>query len=215
MNSVPIFLQTMIGLTGISLLISVILLRILFLLKLKKQSSYLLSFLFFTLSFISLSGDSINFYIRGLINDLSITTLFLLASYVIQPRSNTSQTLPIYIAIVITGLFFYPAALGLGPIDPYSWGFINNGHELFAAIIFIILLITLMIFAMLKAYSFLLSSLVFSVAAYQVGLLESRNLWDYLLDPLIFIYALFVLFSHLSSLLINKTSTELPINKNK
>lgn len=195
-------LQTMIGLTGISLLLSVILLRLLFLFKFKKQSSYLLSILFFTISFISFSGDSINFYIRGLINDLSITTLLLLISYVIEPKANKSQMLPILILVLITGLFFYPTALGFGPVDPYSWGFINKNHGLFTPIIFILILMTLMFFALLKHYSLLLLALVFSLLAYQMGLLESRNLWDYLLDPLIFIYALFALSYRLISLLI-------------
>ena len=190
MNLPSFSLQTMIGLTGISLLLSVTLLRVLIFFKLKKQTSYFISILLFAVSFISFSGDSINFYFRGLFNDLSITTLILLVAYLIQPGTNKNQTYSVFFLITITGLFFYPTALGLGPIDPYSWGFINKAHGLSAPIIFLILLAGLMLFSLIKNLSLLLLCLVLSTLAYQLGLLESKNLWDYLFDPLIFIYAL-------------------------
>ena len=190
-------LATIIGLTGISLLLSACLLRTLLFFKLNTQSAYLTAALLFAISFVSFSGDSINLYIRGLFNDLSITTLLLLSYYCIQPDANKNQTLPVFFLIAITGIFFYPAALGLGAIDPYQWGFINRDHGLFPPLLFLILLAGLMVFALLKNYSLLLLSLVLSTLAYQTGLLESRNLWDYLLDPLIFIYALITIISYL------------------
>lgn len=182
--------QTIVGLTGISLLLSAMLLRVLIFFKLKKQTGYFIAILLFAVSFISFSGDSINFYFRGLFNDLSITTLILLTYYFIQPDANSKQTQPLFFLIAITGLFFYPAVLGLGPVDPYSWGYINKDHGLLPPVLFLILLAGLMFFSLFKNYSVLLLSLVLTTLAYQFGILESRNLWDYLLDPLIFIYAL-------------------------
>ncbi|MCW8929312.1 MAG: hypothetical protein OQL19_03620 [Gammaproteobacteria bacterium] len=194
MNLAPISLQTIIGLIGISLLLSAILLRILLRLKLKKQSPYLFSVLFFAITFISFSGDSINIYVRGLLNDISITTLILLTYFFIQPTTNTKQTHPIFLIITIIGLMFYPLALGIGPIDPYSWGFLNKDHGLTTPIIFLFILMSLMLFAWIKNYNLLLLSLVLSVIVYQLELLESRNIWDYLFDPLIFTYALITTF---------------------
>jgi len=192
-------LQTIIGLTGISILLSAILLRIFLFLRMSKQTSYLISLVFFGVSFICVFGDSINLYFRGLFNDLSITTLVLLVYYFIQPDANKNQTQPVFFLIAINGLFFYPMALGLGAVDPYSWGFINKANGLFPPLIFLILLGGCMVFALLKNYSLLLLSLVLATLTYQFGLLESRNLWDYLLDPLIFIYALLTVLSYLFS----------------
>lgn len=190
-------LAAIIGLSGISLLLSAILLRVLLFFKLSKQSAYPAAALLFALSFFSYSGDSINLYVRGIFNDLSISTLILLSYYCIRPEANKNQTLPVFFLIAITGLLFYPAALGLGAIDPYQWGFINKDHGLFPPLLFLVLLAVLMVFALLKNYSLLLLSLVLSTLAYQAGLLESRNLWDYLLDPLIFIYALITTLNYL------------------
>lgn len=199
MNLTAVSIQTLVGLSGISLLLSAILLRILLFFKLNKQISYFISILFFAVSFVSFSGDSINFYFRGLFNDLSITTLVLLVYYFIQPDADRNQTHPLFFLIAITGLFFYPAALGLGPVDPYSWGFINKDHGLLPPLVFFVLLGGLMCFALIKNHTVLLLSLVLSTLAYQSGLLESRNLWDYLLDPLVFIYALVTIISRLFS----------------
>ena len=194
-----ISLQTMLGLTGISLLLSVTLLRVLLFFKLKKQLSYFIAILLFATSFVSFSGDTINFYFRGLFNDLSITSLILLSYYFIQPETDKKQTQPIFLLLVITGLFFYPTALGLGPVDPYAWGFISKDHGITTPLIFLSLLAGLMYFALVKSYSILLLSLVLATLCYHSGLLESRNIWDYLFDPLVFIYALTAIISSLFS----------------
>jgi len=194
-----ISLQTMLGLTGISLLLSVTLLRVLLFFKLKKQLSYFIAILLFAISFVSFSGNTINFYFRGLFNDLSITSLILLSYYFIQPETDKKQTQPIFLLLVITGLFFYPTALGLGPVDPYAWGFISKDHGITTPLIFLSLLAGLMYFALVKSYSILLLSLVLATLCYHSGLLESRNIWDYLFDPLVFIYALTAIISSLFS----------------
>lgn len=202
MNFNLLSLQTIIGLTGISILLSAILLRVLLFYKIKKQAAYLISVLLFAMSFISFSGDSISFYFRGLFNDLSITTLILLIYFFTRPEANSSQTRPLFFLVAIAGLFFYPTALGFGPVDPYSWGFINKDHGLLPPLIFIIILAGLMYFAFIKNNSILLLSLVLSTIAFQLGLLESRNIWDYLFDPLIFIYALATTLNYLLFVLI-------------
>lgn len=49
--------------------------------------------------------------------------------------------------------------------------------------------------AFIKQYTVLLFSLVVASIAYQLSLLESQNLWDYLLDPLISLYAIIMMLS--------------------
>lgn len=187
--------QTMFALSGISLLLSAILLRLLLLFRVNKKLSYSLCILFFMVSFIPYAGYSINLYVRGLLNDLSISTLILLAYYFIQPvKDKTSlkqQSYPVFFTIVICGLFFYPTVLGYGPVDPYAWGYINNIHGLSGPVFFLLILFSLMLFAFIRNNSLLLFCLVMALLAYFSGLLESNNLWDYLFDPVIFIYALF------------------------
>lgn len=185
-------IQTLTGLSGISLLFSVILLRVLLSLKVKQQTAYIGAIIIFAVSFIPIFGISGNYYIRGLCNDLSITTLILMTYYVISPHDSRSQSRPLLFLITITGLFFYPAALGFGPIDPYAWGFLNQNQGLFSPLILLIILAILMYIAFKKQYILLLLCLVLAPFAYQTGILESKNIWDYLLDPVIFFYALVV-----------------------
>lgn len=187
-------IQTLVGLTGISLLLAASILRVFLFFKVKKQVAILIALLVFALSYLSISGDSINFYLRGIFNDISISSYILLGYYFISSGTtasvNKNNTLPVFYLAALVGLFFYPAALGLGAIDPYSWGFINKAHAHYSSLIFIVCLAGLMYFSFLKQYNLLLLCLVLSTLAYQSGILESQNLWDYLLDPLIFIYAL-------------------------
>ncbi|MCN4144672.1 MAG: hypothetical protein LC437_06355 [Thiohalomonas sp.] len=187
-------IQTLVGLTGISLLLAASVLRVFLFFKVKKQVAILIALLVFALSYLSISGDSINFYLRGIFNDISISSYILLGYYFISSGRTTSiinsNTQPVFYLATLTGLFFYPAALGLGPIDPYSWGFINKAHDQYSSLIFIVCLAGLMFFSFLKQYNLLLLCLVLSTLSYQSGILESQNLWDYLFDPLIFIYAL-------------------------
>lgn len=183
-------LETLLGLSGISLLLSVILMKILLLLGLNRQTAYSAAILFFALSFIPISGYSVNYYVRGLLNDLSISTWVLMGYFLLNPGSNKLQSRPLLTLIAITGLFFYPAALGLGPVDPYAWGYLNKAHGLLASLAFLSILAGLMYFALRKHYTMILICLVCSMLAYQFEVLESRNLWDYLFDPVVFFYAL-------------------------
>jgi len=183
-------LPTLIGLGGISLLLSATLFKILISLKISKQTAYILSGLIFILSFVPISGYTVNQYFRGLFNDLSITSIIVLGYYLINPERSKNQTQPLMLLIAIVGILFYPAAIGFGPIDPYAWGYLNQDHGLFIPLLFLALLAALMTMAVIKRYTLLLSCLVFSSIAYQLNLLESLNLWDYLLDPIIFLYAI-------------------------
>ena len=127
-------------------------------------------------------------YLRGVIGDLSLPTLLLLAtgiaSYVAgTPRITTRALGRCFTAIIAAALFLYPMALGLGGFDPYGLG---QGSYAFATVL---LLLTVAAWAAREYFGAL--SLLVAVAAYLAGLLDSTNLWDYLIDPLVAGYAVY------------------------
>lgn len=76
-----------------------------------------------------------------------------------------------------TGLIFYPPALGLGPVDPYAWGYQPAALALAAG--------ALALLGWAGGYRVLAAALVAGLIAWRLQLMDSPNLWDYLLDPLL------------------------------
>ena len=77
---------------------------------------------------------------------------------------------------------FYPLALGLGMFDPYVWGYGSLGF-----------LIGVVLFALLcGVFGWTKGVWIFAIAiiAWAGHLHESTNLWDYLLDPLLALWAI-------------------------
>ena len=74
----------------------------------------------------------------------------------------------------VTGLGFYPFALGLGRFDPYEWGWSFSPLFVAGAVLTALLLWKHNRFGLL---------LLLAIAACHLRLLESANYWDYLLDP--------------------------------
>jgi hypothetical protein len=127
-------------------------------------------------------------YLRAAIGDLSIVTQVLLAAflvgYVAQRRlGDERQMCAVMIAAVAGAAFLYPAALGLARFDPYALGYASL--PLMAA------LAVLTVAAWYLRFEWLAACLLVAVAARVAGVLESRNLWDYLVDPLLALYAAF------------------------
>jgi len=77
--------------------------------------------------------------------------------------------------------FLYPFTLGLTYFDPYALGYGSIG---FIAALFALTLVA-------WYARFYLAAIVVTAAAlaYLAGIYESRNLWDYLLDPLVSLFA--------------------------
>jgi hypothetical protein len=82
------------------------------------------------------------------------------------------------------GVMFYPLALGLGSFDPYEWGW--SFSQLFVGIA----VLTGLLLAKQNRLGLLL---LLAIVAYHLGLLESENYWDYLLDPIYCLVSLIVL----------------------
>jgi hypothetical protein len=83
---------------------------------------------------------------------------------------------------VVAGVLLYPAALGLTYFDPYALGY--------ASPVFAGVLLVLALAAWYLRLEWLVALLLLAVLARLANALESRNLWDYLIDPWLVLYGL-------------------------
>lgn len=132
-------------------------------------------------------GVSFSGFVRGMTGDLSIATLLLLGLSLVRSFSNRvlvedRNRNALLRAILIVAAVFYPLILGLGMFDPYRLGYAN--------LWFMLALFALAIWSSLRYSTLLALSMALAVAAWSAGWYESPNLWDYLLDPWLAIYAL-------------------------
>ena len=84
-----------------------------------------------------------------------------------------------WVFALAAGIALYPMALGLGSFDPYGlgWGF--------SWLFVVLLVITLGLLFLRNRFGIILMG---CLLCYNLHLLESQNLWDYLVDPfLVFI----------------------------
>ena len=119
-------------------------------------------------------------YVRGVTGELSVVTMLLLWSSVIP--SNQKTPLGFKVPLALIAIAFYPLALGLGMIDPYAWGYGSIG-----------LLIAVILFAIICGIAGWIKGvwiISFAMIAWAAHWHESANLWDYLLDPFLAIWAL-------------------------
>lgn len=128
---------------------------------------------------------------RGVFGDLSITTMVLLGYFLIFPATSRTKSNQLFILVVMTGILFYPTALGLGMTDPYQWGFLNTYHGITTPLLFLAALVAIMLVAMRLHNDLILACIVLAMGACMIGALESKNMWDYLIDPLLLSFGLF------------------------
>jgi hypothetical protein len=126
-------------------------------------------------------------YVRGVTGDLSITTLVLAGAAcvtrltgrtVIEPRDLRA----LFWLVASGAVCLYPFALGWTQFDPYALGF--------GSIEFVTALLLVTLAAWHFRRNFVVLVIVAAALAYCVDAYESRNLWDYLIDPLVALYAL-------------------------
>lgn len=119
-------------------------------------------------------------YVRGVTGELSIVTTLLLWSALLSAAKKTP--LGFKVAVLLIAVLFYPLALGLGMFDPYAWGYGSIG--------FLIATILFAIACGLAGWIKGVWILSFAIMAWAAHWHESANLWDYLLDPFLAIWAL-------------------------
>lgn len=139
------------------------------------------------LAFLPFGGLMLAGYLRAAMGDLSIVSTALLAiaalQYVNGKRHMPDNQVAILAATaVLAGVLLYPAALGLTYFDPYALGY--------ASPVFAGALLLLALAAWYLRLEWLVALLVIAVLARLANALESRNLWDYLIDPWLVLYCL-------------------------
>lgn len=145
------------------------------------------------LGFAPVGELSLALYLRTLIPEPSIVGLLGLAwATLVRMKLAVSlpsrQRLTLLTLFGALGLFLYPAALGIGPFDPYRLGFSPRPMIL---IVGLLALVLLLLRNMLGALMLTLATLAFGLSA-----LASNNYWDYLLDPFVAVYCWFALFGY-------------------
>ncbi len=136
---------------------------------------------------VPLAGSTAAQWLRSVLGDLSVLTLVIFADILARRLWNFILLAPgtrttLLLAAAGVGVVFYPMALGLGSIDPYRPGF--------APLVMVAVLCLASIIAWLRQARGLAVILLLPLLAYNLHLLESDNLWNYLLDPALVSYAL-------------------------
>ena len=126
-------------------------------------------------------------YVRGISSDLSVTLVALSCLGLSQrlfrvPVIATQERMALNGVIAIAALFLYPLALGWGDWDAYRLGWGSWG--LWAT------LLALSLVFWIKGLRLLPLLIGLALLAWTAGLMESTNLWDYLIDPWLALAAL-------------------------
>ena len=87
--------------------------------------------------------------------------------------------------VLTIGSFLYTFSLGLTYFDPYALGYSSKA---FLAFFFLAALI-----AWYFNLYFVVMIIILDISAYLMGVYESRNVWDYLIDPVLIIFSFFSL----------------------
>ena len=133
-------------------------------------------------------GDlSIAAYVRGVTGDLSAATLVLAGAACITRVTGRElighrDKQALCWLLALAAAFLYPFALGWTRFDPYALGF--------GSVEFITALLLITLAAWWARLNLVVLVVVVAVLAFLGGAYESRNLWDYLIDPLVSVYAL-------------------------
>ena len=119
-------------------------------------------------------------YVRGVTGDLSIILTLLLWGSLLPSHKTTPIAFKLAVAII--AFCFYPFALGLGMIDPYAWGY--------GSIAFLVAVLFFALVCGIANWSKGVWIVAIAIIAWAAHWHESANLWDYLLDPFLAIWAL-------------------------
>lgn len=184
-------LTDMTGLVGIAFAVAVLLVRLLGAKYLSRVTGFLLVGILMVIALLPvIQGLSLAGYLRGYVGDLSVTTWVLMSVILLgKSKSLVSQQYDLLVLVAVTALIFYPLALGLGLFDPYRLGF---GH-----IGFMVSLLLLSLWCVYQQKTLIVWSICLALLAWTVGWSESNNMWDYLIDPWLSIYAVGAMIRHL------------------
>ena len=134
-------------------------------------------------------GFTVGSWIRGIEANFSILFTVLLAGVVWEGEFHRRlfagrERFTGWVFGMLGSLFLYPLALGLGNFDPYEWGWRFSPLFVSSAALCGLLIWQQNRFGLV---------LLLAIVAYHLGLLESKNYWDYLVDPVYFVVSVLVL----------------------
>ncbi|SDR84642.1 hypothetical protein SAMN05216421_0437 [Halopseudomonas xinjiangensis] len=126
-------------------------------------------------------------YLRALTDDLAITSVALLAAAALHrlgwlSTPSSADRLQCYVFFIAAGLILYPAALGVGMTDPYRWGY--------DPLMLIVVVGALALLMVWWGNRQLAAVLAIASLAYALRLKSSTNFWDYIVDPLVVLFAI-------------------------
>ncbi|MBU1214078.1 MAG: hypothetical protein KKF58_05575 [Gammaproteobacteria bacterium] len=178
------------GLSGLALVWLLFAMRLPYAQRLDGKRRMLLAGLGYVVVMFPIAGWSLAIWLRGMVGDLSLTSMLLLSAAVfarlfdLPPQWDARERSALLGFLAVLALLLYPFALGLGALDPYRSGY--------GGVALLLMLALLALWLMRRG--FYLLPLVFAVAAtgWSFNMLESTNLWDYLIDAPLAIYALWV-----------------------
>ena len=137
--------------------------------------------------FVPIGELSIAACVRGVTGDLSMSTLVLAGAACFAQL--TGRTLiglrdrqALCWLLALAAAFLYPFALGWTRFDPYALGF--------GSVEFITALLVITLASWRARLNLIVIVVVVAALPFLAGAYESRNLWDYLIDPLVSVYAL-------------------------
>lgn len=127
-------------------------------------------------------------YVRGISSDLSLTLVALAALVLGQrllgwPALARREILALHGAVAAAALLLYPLALGWGDWDAYRAGWGSPG--MWAA------LLALSLLCWVRGLRLLPALVGLALLAWSLGVMESGNLWDCLIDPWLALGAVF------------------------
>jgi hypothetical protein len=133
-------------------------------------------------------------YVRAATSDLSVTLVLLSVLALVRhfgtaagrlSQHSVDERTVLCVAVVLAAAFLYPTALGWGDWDLYRLGW--GSLPLLAG------LLGVCVVCIFSSHRLLACAIALAVIAWAARLMESTNLWDYLLDPwLVAISALYV-----------------------
>lgn len=119
-------------------------------------------------------------YIRGVSSDLSVTLVVLAFVGFWQRICGVTllterERMAVFCVVALAAVLLYPTALGWGDFDVYRLGW--GSPAMLAG------LLVLCVAGWLLNFRLLLLLIAVAMLAWVAGLMESTNLWDYLMDP--------------------------------
>ncbi len=145
-----------------------------------------------TATLIPIQGMPFGRFLHGITFGFSIPSFVLLLSvlwtaHTKRPPLSKSTRMTMYAAGTVFGITLYPMAIGLGTFDPYVLGWSYDRLSI------LLVLVTIVFIWKSSVFGYVL---LLAAAAWQIGVLESTNIWDYVVDPAYFLSSLVVLMAH-------------------